>query len=149
MTYFFVSFAFLTHYRHLLSEYKILLLIQTIFMTFTHTSSVITPKTFLFFPFGSGHNLICQTLFHYLLQCLSKYHLFLYIQLNCIHITQLCFFIIFMVLHNHTKSHTLPFHLILILRNLNGWVYCIIICTFLISIANILLDRKKIHLINL
>ena len=41
-----------------------------------------------------------------------------------------------LALHNHTKSHTLIFHLFIVLKVLNGQVYSQVSLFFFISIAN-------------
>ena len=60
------------------------------------------------------HNLKYKTLFQHFLQCIFKYHLFHLIS----------------VLHNHTKTLTLTFCLILLLKVLNRHVFFIILCFF-------------------
>ena len=84
MTHFFASFAFYIHYRHLLSNYNILLLIQQNFLRFPRIIHLSLIQLFSYFFLQAMvcliHNLKYQTLFKHLQQCLCKYHLFLCIQ---------------------------------------------------------------------
>ena len=118
--------TFYLHYWHLLSNYKFLLLIQEIFHYFsTNNSPIITPITFLFFPFSNGlFNLKCQTLLQDFCNGISKYHLFLWIQWNCLYpYNTILVFQHILALHNYTKTHASLFYWFLILIDLNKQFY--------------------------
>ena len=128
MTHFFVLFAyFYLHSYYLFSNYKLLLLIQQIILLpFLLIDLSLSQETFCFFllvavvPIHSlKYPILCQNL----LQCLYKCHLFLHGQRNSLYpFNKVFLFHHILVLHNHTKIHTLLFCFIIILINLSRLV---------------------------
>lgn len=119
MKQFFVSFACYFYHHHLLPINIFALNASKSVFIFPTNSCFINPITFFLFLLGNGfltHNMNYQILFQNALQCLCTCLLFSCSLKSYLYsFTIVLFFLHFLVLRNHTESHTLLFHLVLIL----------------------------------
>ena len=124
MAHFFVPLDFASSLPSSISNYEFLHLIQLILPWFLHLIHVLLIYLLVYFFFYVTayliHNLKYQIQFQHLLKFLNKYHPLLSIQLKCpCPYNKTVIFYHILILHNHTKTLTLMFHLILALKVLS------------------------------